>query len=97
MRLIDLKVQTFKVKTSDEKIYCFSFSCRSMVPCSPRSLYINILFVSGQIFFFGLLCPLTIMLKRGSILRIEYHSLGGEFHVKGKKVFYVTNLRGELV
>ena len=78
-----------------------SFSCRSMVPCSPRSLCSSFLSVSSQVF--GLLCPLTIMSKRGRILRIEYLSLGGvidlggELHVKGKKVFDVTNLGGELV
>ena len=43
------------------------------------------------------------MSKRGRNLRIEYHSsrgvidLGGELHVKGKNVFDVTNLGGELV
>ena len=52
---------------------------------------------------FGLLCPLKIMSKMGRNLRIECLSsggvinLGGELHVKGKKVFDVTNLRGELV
>ena len=30
---------------------CFSFSCRSMVPCSPRSLYISFLSVSSQVFW----------------------------------------------
>ena len=81
---------------------CFSFSCRSIVPCSPHSLYISFLSVFGEVFF-GLLCPLTIMSKRGRILRIECHSsggvidLGGELHVKGKKVFDVTNLGGKLV
>ena len=30
---------------------CFSFSCRSMVPRSPRSLYISFLSVSGQVFW----------------------------------------------
>ena len=29
---------------------CFSFSSRSIVPCSPRSHYISFLFVSGQVF-----------------------------------------------
>ena len=39
----------------------------------------------------------------GEILRIECHSLGGvidlggELHVKGKNVFDITNLGGELV
>ena len=43
------------------------------------------------------------MSKRGKILRIECHysggviDLGGELHVKGKKVFDVTNFGGELV
>ena len=52
---------------------------------------------------FGFLCPLTIVSKMGRNLRIECHSsggvidLGGELHVKGKKVFDVTNLGGELV
>ena len=52
---------------------------------------------------FGLLFPLTIVSKRGRNLRIECYSsgevidLGGELHVKGKKVFDVTNLGGELV
>ena len=72
-----------------------------MVPCSPHSLYVSFLFVS--VMSFGLLCPLTIVSKRGRNLRIEYHSsgevidLGGELHVKGKNVFDVTNLGGELV
>ena len=53
--------------------------------------------------YFGFLCPLTIVSKRGRNLRSEYHSLGGvidlggELHVKGKKVFDITNLGGELV
>ena len=52
---------------------------------------------------FGFLHPLTIVSKRGRNLRIECHSsggiidLGGELHVKGKKVFDVTNLGRELV
>ena len=52
---------------------------------------------------FGFLFPLTIVSKRGTNLIIECHSsggvigLGGELHVKGKKVFDVTNLGGELV
>ena len=52
---------------------------------------------------FGFLCPLTIVSKRGRNLRIECHfsggviDLGGELHVKGKNVFVVTNLGGELV
>ena len=80
---------------------CFSFSCRSMVPYSPHSLYAYFLFVS--IMSFGCLCPLTIVSKRGRNLRIECLSsggvidLGGELHVKGKIVFDVTNLGGELV
>ena len=80
---------------------CFSFSCRSMVPCSPCFLYVSFLFVS--VMSFGFLCPLTIVSKRGRNLRIEYHSSGGvidlweELHVKGKNVFVVTNLGGELV
>ena len=72
-----------------------------MVPCSPCSLYVSFLFVS--VMSFGFLCPLTIMSKRMRKLRIECLSsggvidLGGELHVKGKNVFDVTNLRGELV
>ena len=72
-----------------------------MVPCSPRSLYVSFLFVS--IMSFGFLCPLTIVSKRGRNLRIECHSSGevidlrGVLHVKGKNVFDVTNLGGELV
>ena len=81
---------------------CFSFSCRSIVPCSPRSLYISFLFVSGQVFLafyaLGQLCQ-----KVGDFFRIECHSsegvidLRGELQVNGKKVFDVTNLGGELV
>ena len=80
---------------------CFSFSCKYMVPSSPCSLYVSFLFVS--VMSFGFLCPLTIVSKRGRNLRIECHSskgvidLGGELHVKEKKVFDVTNLGGELV
>ena len=61
------------------------------------------LFCLSPVKIFGLLCPLTIVSKRGRILRIDCHSsggvidLGGELHIKGKKGFYVTNLRGELV
>ena len=82
-------------------VACFSFSCRSMVPCSPCSLYVCFLFVS--VMSFGFLCPLTIVSKRGRNLRVECHSsggvidLGGELHVKGKNVFDVTNVGGELV
>ena len=81
---------------------CFSFSSRSIVPCSPCSLYISFLFVSGQVFlaFYALwqLCQ-----KVGDFFRIECHSsegvidLRGELQVNGKKVFDVTNLGGELV
>ena len=66
----------------------FSFSCRSMVPCSPRALYVSFLFVSSQ--FFGFLGPLTIVSKRGRNLRIECHSsrgvinLGENFMLKGR-------------
>ena len=80
---------------------CFSFFCKSMVPCSPRSLYVSFLFVS--VMSFGFLCPLTIVSKRGRNLRIECLSsggiidLGGELHVKWKNDFVVTNLGGELV
>ena len=80
---------------------CFSFSCRFMVPCSPRSLYVSFLFVF--VMSFGFLCSLTIVSKRGRNLRIECLSSGGvidlrgELHVKGKNVLDVTNLGGELV
>ena len=66
----------------------FSFSCRSMVPCSPRALYVSFLFVSSQ--FFGFLGPLTIVSKSGRNLRIECHSsrgvinLGENFMLKGR-------------
>ena len=79
----------------------FSFSCRSMVPCFPRSLCVY--FFLSSIKSFGFLYPLTIVLKRGRNLRIECHSsggvidLGGELHVKRKKVFYITNLGRVLV
>ena len=72
-----------------------------MVPCSPYSLYVSFLFVS--VMSLGFLCPLTIMSKRRRNLRIECLSSGGvidlegELHVKGKNVFDVTNLGGELV
>ena len=80
----------------------FSFSCRSLVSCSPHSLCVYFFFLS-PIKSFGFLCPLTIVSKKGRNLRIECLSsggvidLGGELHVKGKKVFDVTNLGGELV
>ena len=79
----------------------FSFSCRSMVPCFPCSLCVY--FFLSSIKSFGFLYPLTIVLKRGRNLRIECHSsgevidLGGELHVKRKKVFYITNLGRVLV
>ena len=63
------------------------------------SLYLRSFFF----FFFGFLCPLTIVTKRGRNLSFECHSswgvidLGGELHVIGKKIFDVTNLGGELV
>ena len=47
--------------------------------------------------------PFDNRVRKGRNLRIECHSLGGvidlggELHVKGKNVFYVTNLGGELV
>ena len=81
---------------------CFSFPCISMVPCSPRSLCVYFFFLS-LVKSFGLLCPLTKVSKGGRNLRIECLSsggvidLGGELHVKGKQVFDVTNLWGELV
>ena len=80
-------------------VLLFSFSCRPMVPCSPRSLYVCFLSVSGQAFW--LFMPFES--KRGRNLRIECLSservidLGGELHVKGKNVFDVTNLGRELV
>ena len=80
---------------------CFPFSCKYMVPSSPCSLYVSFLFVSVK--SFGFLCHLTIVSKRGRNLRIECHSsrgvidLGGELHAKGKNVFDVANLGGELV
>ena len=61
------------------------------------------IFCLSPIMSFSFLCPLTIVSKRGRNLRIECLSsggvidLGGELYVKGKKVFYVTNLGGELV
>ena len=82
-------------------VFLFSFSCRSMVPCSPHSLYIS--FLSSPVRSFGFWCPLTIVLKMGRNLRIECLSsgevidLGGELHVKWKNVFDVANLGGELV
>ena len=82
-------------------VLMFSFSCRFMVPCSSHSLCVC--FFLSSIKSFGFLCPLTIVSKSGRNLRIECHSsrgvidLGGELHVKRKKVFYVTNLGGVLV
>ena len=79
---------------------CFSFSCRSMVVLLVPSISV---FSLSPVKFFGLLCHLTIVSKRGRILRIECLSsrgvidLGRELHVKWKKVFDVTNLGGELV
>ena len=60
-------------------------------------------FCLSLVTFFGYLCPVTIVLKRGRNLRIECLSLGGvidlggELYVKGKEFFDVTNLGGELV
>ena len=42
---------------------CFSFSCWSMVPCSPRSLYISFLFISGHVFW--LFMPFDNRVKKG--------------------------------
>ena len=73
-----------------------------MVPCSPCSLYASFLSVSYHVFWL-FIYPLTIVSKKGRNLSIECHSsggvidLGGELHVKGKNVFDVTNLGGELV
>ena len=61
---------------------CFSFSCRSMAPCSPCSLYVYFLIVS--VMSFGFLCPLTIMSKRGRNLRIECHSSWGVIDLGGR-------------
>ena len=47
----------------------FSFSCRSMVPCSPCSLYVSFLFVS--VMSFGFLCHLTIVSKGGEIWELN--------------------------
>ena len=72
-----------------------------MVPCSPYSLYFSFLSVLGKVFW--LFMPFDNRVKKGKILRIECHysegviDLGGELHVKGKKVFDVTNFGGELV
>ena len=93
--------------------FCFAFfffvsiaSCFSFLV----GLWFYVLLIPFLSFFclspvmsFGFLCPLTIVSKRGRNLRIECHSsggvidLGGELHVKGKSVFIVTNLGGELV
>ena len=71
---------------------------------SIASCFFFFLQVYGSLFFFFFfLCSLTIVSKRGRNLRIECHSLGGvidlreELHVKGKNVFDVTNLGGELI
>ena len=83
-------------------IWFSCFSCRSMIPCSPHSFYVSFQSVFGQVFFtFYVLWQLCQ--KRGRNLRFECHSsgevidLGGEFHVKGKKIFDVTNIGGKLV
>ena len=44
---------------------CFSFSCRSRVRCSPRSLYISFLSISGHFFFFGSFMPFDNRVKKG--------------------------------
>ena len=55
-------------------------------------------FCLSPVMSFGFLCPLTILSERGRNLKIECHSSGGvidlgeELHVKGKRVFVVTNL-----
>ena len=79
---------------------CFSFSCRSMVVLLVPSISV---FCLSPVKFFGLLCHLTIVSKRGRNLRFECHSSGGvidldrELHVKGKKIFYATNVGRELI
>ena len=92
-------------------LFCIFFSV-SIASCFSFLvvLWFHVLLVPFLSFFclspvmsFGFLCPLTIVSKRGRNLRIECHSsggvinLGGELHVKRKKVFDVTNLGGELV
>ena len=42
---------------------CFSFSCKSMVPCSPRSFYICFLFVFSQVFWHFM--PFDNRVKKG--------------------------------
>ena len=42
---------------------CFSFSCRSMVPCSPHPLYISFLSISSHVFL--LFMPFDNCVKKG--------------------------------
>ena len=80
---------------------CFLY--RSMVPCSLCSLYVSFLSISDQVFWLSM--PFDNRVKRGEKLEIWMPFLrgsnkfwgGGEFHVRGKKIFDVTNLGGELV
>ena len=75
--------------------------CRSMVPCFPCSLYVNFLFVSGQVFLAFYVLWQSCQ-KGGRNLRFACHflrgviDLGGELHVKKKKIFWCNNLRGRV-
>ena len=71
-----------------------------MVPCSPHSLYISFLSISSKVFW--LFTPFDNRVKKGEKFENWMSFLRGiidlgELHVKGKKVFDVTNLGRELV
>ena len=56
-------------------------------------LFMPVFYLSPVMFFFGFLCPLTIMSKMGRNLSFECYSLGGvtdlggELHVRGRRNF----------
>ena len=61
---------------------CFSFSCRSMVPCSPRSLYVSFLSVSCHVFW--LLMPCDNRVKTGEKFENWMSFLRGSNRFRGR-------------
>ena len=61
---------------------CFSFSCRSMVPCSPHSLYISFLSVFGQVFWHFM--PFDNRVKKAENFENWMSFLRGSNRLKGR-------------
>ena len=63
-------------------IFFFSFSCRSMVPCSPYSLYFSFLSVLGQVFW--LFMPFDNRVKKGENFENWMSLLRGSNRLRGR-------------